>query len=199
MGVNFSKYSHLIFFVVVLPGLSWLISIGFFQLFPNWPNWMESPSPFFVYGVLYYLFDKYAWKLDIFRKVGIVWFPNLSGRWTGIQRSSFMKDGENVEVDGAIEVRQSFSSISINAYYSKSDSFSVTANFSKLNGEIYLYYSYDNDPNTLKQGTMQKHKGTAKIKKLPTTDEIVGFYWNSIGNSGDMKYRFDQPELLGRL
>lgn len=199
MGVNFSKSSHIVFFAIILPALSWIITIIFFQLFPNWPNWMESPSPLFAYGLLYYLFDRCAWKLGIFRKVGVVWFPNLSGRWIGIQRSSFIKNGKNVKVNGVLEIRQSFSSVSINAYYSKSESLSVTASFSKLNGEVYLYYSFDNDPNTFKQGTMQKHRGTAKIKKLPKSDEIIGFYWNSIGNSGDMKYRFDQSKLLGRL
>lgn len=199
MGINFSKSSHIIFFAGVLPAISWFFSVLFFNIFPNWPNWAEAPSPLLVYGIIYYIFDRYAWKAKVFNNVGITRFPDLSGRWVGKQISSYIEDGKNVELEGALEVRQTFSNISINAYYGKSDSISVVGSFSELNGEIYLFYTFDNDPNTLKQGTMQKHKGSVKIKKLPTEKKLKGFYWNSISNSGDMDYVFDSNELLGRL
>ena len=199
MSIDFTKTSHIFFFGAIIPLSSWIISQWFFGIFQNWPIWLEGPSPLAVYGIIFFLFDKYGWKWKIFRDFGVVWFPNLSGRWTGKQISSYLKDDKGVEVKGSIEIRQTFSKISVNAYYEKSDSYSATANFSKLNGEVYLYYSYDNDPSTLKQGTMQRHKGTAKIKKLPKENAFKGFYWNSIGNSGDMEYLFDQTDLLGRL
>lgn len=72
------------------------------------------------------------------------------------------------------------------AYYKKSQSESVIANFKKLNGEVYLFFTYDNDPNTLKEGTMQSHKGTAKILYVPRGRTLRGFYFNSIGNNGDI-------------
>ena len=161
---------------------------------------MESPSPLFVYGGFYFLFDNYLWKLGIFHNLGIVWYPNLEGRWAGTQLSSFKdKGGKNVQVKSVLEIRQTFSHISINAYYEKSDSFSVVGSFTKLNGEVYLYYSYDNDPNALKEGTMQMHKGTVKLKKLLKENKLKGFYWNSIGNTGDINLIYDQKNLLGRL
>ena len=199
MSINFTKPSHIAFFGAVIPLASWIISQKFFSLLPDWPNWLEGLSPIAVYGLIYFLFDKYFWKWSIFRYIGIVWFPNLNGRWTGTQMSSY-KDGneKNVEVDGKLEISQTFSKICVRGYYAKSDSESVAASFAECNDQVYLFYTYDNDPGSLKTGTMQRHKGSGKIKLLPSEKRIKGCYWNSIGNFGEMDYVYEQKQLLGR-
>ena len=199
MGVNFSKSSHIIFFGGIIPALSWFASSWFFILLPAWPNWLEGLSPLAVYGIIFLLFDKFLWKLEIFRILKIVSFPDLNGRWEGTQRSTFKKDGKNVEVATCLEIKQNFSSVVVKGYYEKSGSDSVVATFKEINGETFLYYTYDNDPNTLKAGTMQSHKGTAKIKLLAQESKIHGFYWNSIGNQGDMFLDLKNRVLLGKL
>lgn len=198
MGVNFSQSSHLLFFGGIIPLVSWYSSYLFFNFLPDWPSWIEGPSPLLIYGTIYYTFDKYLWEFSIFRTLGIVWFPNLKGRWKGKQNSSYKEHGKNVKVEGFIEVKQSFSKVNIKVYYVKSESESVTVNFTQLNDEVYLFYTYDNDPSSLREGTMEKHKGTAKIKRLPKENKINGFYWNSIGNYGEMYYELKQKDLLGR-
>jgi hypothetical protein len=199
MTVNFNKPSHIFFFGIAIPLASWFISQSFFNVFQNWPTWLEGPSPFAIYGIIFFLFDKYGWQWKIFRKLGIVWFPNLNGRWKGTQQSSYIENGKNIQVDGKLEVTQTFSKICVRGYYNKSDSESIAASFAECNDQVYLFYTYDNDPSSLKTGTMQKHKGSAKIKLLPTENKIRGCYWNSIGNYGEMDYELEQKQLLGRF
>lgn len=199
MSINFTKTSHIAFFGTLMPFASWFISQWFFGMFQNWPSWLEGPSPIAVYGIIYFLFDKYFWQWSGFQKLGIVCFPNLNGRWKGTQQSSYKENGENVEVEGRLEITQTFSKLCARGYYSKSESESIAASFSECNDQVYLFYTYDNDPSSLKTGTMQKHKGSAKIKMLATEKKIRGCYWNSIGNYGEMDYEFEQAELLGRF
>jgi len=199
MSINFTKPSHIVFFGAVIPLTSWFVSQWFFDLFQNWPNWLEGPSPIAVYGIIYFLFDKYLWQWGGFRKLGIVWFPNLNGRWLGTQQSSYKENGENVVVKGRLEIAQTFSKICVRCYYFKSESESIAVSFFEFNDQVYLFYTYDNDPSSLKTGTMQKHKGSAKIKLLPTENRINGCYWNSIGNYGELDYEYEQKQLLGRF
>ncbi len=182
-----------------IPLVSWFISQWFFNTFHSWPNWLEGPSPLVVYGIIFFLFDKYFWKWDIFRKFGVVWFPNLNGRWIGTQQSSHQENGKGVRVEGRLEIKQSFSKICVRAFYSKSESESVAGSFCEINDEVSLFYTYDNDPTSLKTGSMQMHKGSSKVKLLPTEKKIKGCYWNSIGNYGEMNYKFEQLDLLGHF
>lgn len=199
MGVDFKKTSHIILFAGIFPIISLSLSWLFSKVFPNLPYWVDDLSPIYLYGSFYLLFDKFLWKWSILNKVGIVCVPNLNGRWKGKQRSSFQENQKNVQVEGYLEIEQSFSTISVRAYYEKSRSESSIAAFAKLNGEVYLFYSYDNDPNTLKHGTMQQHKGSGKIRYLPKDNRIEGFYWNSIGNQGDMLFEYEDKELKKRF
>lgn len=199
MGVNFSRTSHILFFGLVIPLISWYFSSWFFSVFSPWPKWLEGPSPLVVYAVIFLLFDKYLWKWKIFRILRIVFCPNLNGRWEGFQRSFYKKEGKNVEITACLEIKQNFSSVCVKGYYKKSNSDSVIATFKELNGQIYLYYTYDNDPNSLKAGTMQSHKGTAKMKLLPKENKLQGLYWNSIGNQGDIFLEYKQSQLMGKL
>ena len=85
------------------------------------------------------------------------------------------------------------------AFYERSQSESAVANFAELNNENYLFYTYDNEPNSLKSGTMQAHKGTVKLKYLPQENKLIGNYFNSIGNNGEVDFEFEQYDLMGRF
>jgi hypothetical protein len=45
MRIDFTRTSHILFFVVFLPGLSFAIGWGFFQFLPELPFWVETISP----------------------------------------------------------------------------------------------------------------------------------------------------------
>lgn len=199
MGVNLSRTSNVIFFVFILAASSYFVAKGFNALLPNLPFWIETLSPLLIYGILFGLFDKYAWHWKIFRIFGVVETPDLRGRWKGFQQSSHKEGGKNVEVPSCLEIRQTFSKIFVKACYEKSASESVVANFMKLNDEVYLFYTYDNAPNSLKSGTMQSHKGTVKLQHLTSEDKLIGTYFNSIGNSGELKFEYEGRDLFGRF
>lgn len=199
MGVNFSKTSNIVFFAAILPLASYFLARGFHELFPDIPFWMETISPLFAYGILYALFEKYAWHWKAFKIFGVVSVPDLRGRWKGNQRSSYKEKENNVEIPSCLEISQTFSKIFMCACYERSQSESVVANFAELNGENYLFYIYDNEPNSLKSGTMQPHKGTVKLKYLPRENKLIGTYFNSIGNSGEVTFEFEQYDLISRF
>lgn len=199
MNIDFKKTSHIAFFAAILPAFSLELAWSFYQIFPNFPFWLETLSPLFAYGLLYSLFEKYAWHWGIFKLSGVVTFPDLRGRWRGKQRSSYKENGNNTEVLAYLEISQTFSKIFARAYYEKSQSESWVASFAELNGDVYLFYTYDNDPNSLKAETMQNHKGTVKLKYLPKENKLLGIYFNSIGNHGEMQFEFEQQNRLHRF
>ena len=199
MGVNLSKKAHIIFFAALLPVSCVFISWRVFELFPQLPFWMETISPLLAYGILYSLFEKYAWHWGIFRLFGIVNVPDLRGRWLGKQRSSHQVNGKNIEVPACIEISQNFSRIIVRACYKRSQSESVIANFKELNEVTYLFYTYDNEPNSLKSGTMEAHKGSIKLKYLPREKRLIGNYFNSIGNHGEADFKYEKRDLMGRF
>lgn len=199
MGVNLFKTPQVIFFGFILPLISLSISWIFYQFIPEPPFWLETISPLYAYIVLYTFFDKRAWGWWIFKVTGVSNLPDLRGRWKGVQISTYKENGNNIKVNAVLEVRQSFTKITVRAYYEKSKSESSVANFSECNGKNYLFYTYDNDPNSLKYGTMQTHKGTAKVEYLQKENRLIGLYFNSIGNGGDMDFHFEQKELLDRF
>lgn len=199
MGVNLSKTSNVIFFAAILPLISFFLARGFYILFPNLPFWVETLSPLLAYGILYAIFEKYAWHWKIFSIFGVVSVPDLRGRWKGKQRSSYKENGNNVEVPSCLEISQTFSKIFVHACYERSQSESVVANFTELNEETYLFYTYDSEPNSLKSGTMQAHKGTVKLKYIPKENKLIGVYFNSIGNSGEIDFEFEQYDLISRF
>lgn len=199
MGTNLSKTPHVLFFAGFLTVLSIFLAWCFAQVFTNIPFWVENLSPLLAYGILYSIFDKYLWNWKIFRWLGVSTFPDLRGRWKGNQTSSYKVEDKNVIVQSYLEVRQSFSEICVCAYYQKSQSASVTANFVETSNGNYLFYTYDSEPNSLKQGTMQIHKGTVKLKCIPDEKKMIGVYFNSIGNTGDMDFEFEGCKLLDRF
>lgn len=199
MGVNLSKNSHRIFFVAFMPVLSCFLVLSFYQFFPSIPFWLKPLSPLFVYGVLYKVFEKYAWRHKIFQILGVVSVPDMRGRWKGKLRSSYKENGNNTEISSYLEISQTFSKIFVRTLYEKSQSTSIVANFAELNDDSCLLYTYENEPNSLKSGAMQIHRGTVKIRCLPGRKELIGTYFNSIGNHGDIHFLFEQDDLVGKF
>ena len=199
MNIDFRNKSHIIFFAGILPLLSVGLAWFFYQLFPNPPFLIDTISPLFAYGLFYSIFEKHSWCWKIFKIFGITPFPDLNGRWKGKQISSHKENGDNVILPAYLEVTQTFSNICIRIYYQKSESESWITCFSEINGSEYLFYIYDCDPNSLKAGTMQNHKGTVKLKYLGKENKLIGTYFNSIGNQGDMVFEFEQQKLLYRF
>ena len=197
MGVNLHRTSHVLLFVLIIPTLSIGLAYVFHTIFPSPPFWVDTLTPLVGYGLIYSLFDKYIWAWPIMK--GVIQVPDLRGRWEGIQRSSHQENGVSIEYRSVLEIKQTFTSINLCAFYQKSNSQSTIAGFAELNCQPYLFYVYDNDPNSFKSGTMQMHKGFAKLKHLTAGNKLTGGYFNSIGNTGDVELEFKGGKLLGRF
>ena len=68
------------------------------------PWWFDAPASFGFFGLFYWAFDQWVWRLRILRTLRIVSAPDLSGRWVGYVASS--RD-PNKRHDVAVTIEQS--------------------------------------------------------------------------------------------
>lgn len=198
---NFTSYAV---FVLVLVGLGVLgviaIDLVFGWLNYSRPLWVEIPGSLAIAGVLFSLFDKYFWSWGIFRRLGIIDFPDLRGRWTGELVSSY-EDGEKT-TSAALEIRQSASSTVISLYTEQSRSTSTVVTHGKAGDEQdAITYAYRNQRKALSPDTMQSHFGSADLRYYPDIQELRGEYFTSgeRRTHGTLKFSFDRKRLLGRF
>lgn len=201
MRVDFRKGNHAFFFGVIIPLVSLFIAWLFHEAYgKQLPYWMETLSPVYFYMLIFAGFDKYAWAWPPFRWFGIVTTPDLRGRWIGEQISSYKADGEkNARIETVLEIKQTFSKLIARAFYKASDSRSALADVLEVDDEAYLFYTYDNEPNSLKTEAMKTHRGTVKLLFVPGEKRLCGKYFNDIGNTGDMELKFESKKLWYRF
>lgn len=204
MRINLRKFTHILFFLVIIPGLSVLVVlVQNYLLKPFSGEWffpyLESLGFIGAYAILFTLFDRYFWKLPYFRMLGIVGFPNLQGRWRGNIVSSF----DNKKVKTFIEIRQTFLAIYVDMYCPQSQSTSLIADFVWAdNNQLELHYEYRNEPEEGAEKTMNPHNGTAKLNYFEDKNTLKGSYYNANrfdrGNTGTLEFKFQSKKLLRR-
>lgn len=139
------------------------------------PWWMESPSVLFFYGLLFVIFDKWAWK--IFERIGFLRTPNLNGKWTGESRSSFDEFLSGITAN--MEIFQTWTKIKIILTTEKSSSMSEMASITVSAPEgCYLIYQYINVPKPEAGKTMSIHRGTASLFFVKKDDSFTGDYYS---------------------
>ena len=155
---------------------SWLISppsaLGFFALL----NWT--------------LYGKILWSLPPMRLLGIVEVPDLRGRWEGTLASSY----DHQQIRCTFEIEQSAHHILVWAYFERSTSSPIAANFVTVNHRQYLYFTYSNDTGALSTEGMHAHKGTMWLESY--NGQLRGSYFNDRGNHGDAILRYVGKDLL---
>ena len=63
---------------VAAVGLSWLVVTTLSSL--SWPEWLVSvPSVAGSFGLIYGLFDRYLWRTQLMRRLGLSRTPDVSG------------------------------------------------------------------------------------------------------------------------
>ncbi len=126
-----------------------------------------------MFSIIFWLFDKYIWKINFFYKFLSV--PNFNGTWGGTINSSEMDNPKKVNV----YITQTWSQISIiledkDTYVrSISDSANITINDKNL---ILLSYSYD----------FQNSKGFSELRydNNLKKDKLIGSYFTSLPSNG---------------
>lgn len=134
-----------------------------------------------VFGVLYWLLNRYAW-----RWVGVTqWLkvPNLAGDWTC--------KGETIDADGnvryswhgTITITQSWDKLRVRLKTSQSGSNSISAALVRddIDGFVLLYH-YQNDPK-LGETELRAHRGFAEITFRKDLRSGEGEYFNGHGRN----------------
>lgn len=200
MKIDLSRTSHILFFVVFLAAVSFCAGWGFAQAFPDLPFWIEGLSPLGAYGLLYSLFDRFAWHWPVFRALGIVTIPDVRGRWEGEQLSSYKSsNGKPVRSHTVLEIEQTFSTITTKTYYYRWNDAHAASCFLNIDGVQFLTIIFESEPGVRHEGGGVANKGVARLQYLPKEKLIVGNYFNTSGNYGELKLHRVNRRLLRRF
>lgn len=150
-----------------------------------------------IFGLLYYFYDNYSWKLKFINKLHNV--PNLNGKWDGYLESSFLdENGRPIVMDVHFDIEQTWSKITVKSEFSKrkkntnnidmpqlfnkntSTSYSDTATFDIDNvAGPKLVFTYENNANDPKL-EIRKHNGCNFLIYKDNT--LKGEYFTDRGN-----------------
>ena len=178
--------------VVAVTGVSvllvWLLHLGLgaVDFEPEW--WLSVPSFAGCYSSLHWLFDRYVWRLGLFRRLRLIQVPDLNGKWVGVVESSYSKAGPAHSV--SVTVMQRWSKMALTFETEHSRSTTTTAHLRTIDlPNPQLSYQYVNEPKSNAPGTMEMHKGTATLEL--TSSGLEGDYYTGRGRGeiGTVKLR----------
>ena len=156
----------------------WLLHVGLdsVDFDPQW--WLSVPSFAGCYSGLYWLCDRYVWRLRLLWKLKLIQIPNLNGRWVGEVESSYCKGGGAHPVSVLILQRWSKIVIRLETEHSRSRSITASLKTNDLpNPE--LTYQYVNEPKSSAPDTMAMHRGTATLELVGHS--LLGDYYTGRG------------------
>jgi hypothetical protein len=135
----------------------------------------------FWYLVIYWLFDRHAWRLKPIS--ALLQLPNLNGEWE-VSGRSLNSDSQVVfEWSGIITIWQSWDKLKIRLKTSQSGSESIAAALLHDPTEGFrLLYHYRNLPRA-DQGELQSHRGFAEICFQHDCMAGEGEYFNGLGRA----------------
>jgi hypothetical protein len=144
--------------------------------------YIGEPSLMGLFWGLYKIFDKYAWKCNLLRRIGIVKTPILEGNWKGNYHSKRRCDKTNeiLENTGEVEltIEQTWTKIRIKQASDTSTSCSELAGIAiNDNMGIVLRYQYRNESKFKNIETMYSHSGFNKLLYLPKKETLEGDYF----------------------
>lgn len=133
-SINSSERWKILFFLAAL-------SIGIVSIFKLLiqsysidASYITTPSAFAIYGLVYMAFDKYLWKIQVLKTIGIIQTPNISGCWEGEAKSSLDDFKEIFKFD--LTIHQTWSNISLYLEAETKESISTMASINNTNPTI---------------------------------------------------------------
>lgn len=142
--------------------------------------WIEAPSIFGFYGLLYWLFNECLWKITFIRFIFQIKTPN----WNGIYKGQLTTSHDNFKqaIPFELEIVQKWSKIILTGRTANSTSNSFLGFFSEEETTSpELIYQYLNQPKTDAVSTMNIHRGVAQI--YFEKDLLVGDFFNGRGRN----------------
>ncbi len=164
---------------LMLAVISIVFSLGFYKILDNYrialPQWVESPSVLFFYGILFLIFDKYLWKLLV--EIHLIKTPNLNGKWFGFIKTSF--DEHSSKIRATLNIFQTWTKIKIVLATKQSLSYSEAASVViDVPEGVYLNYQYINEPKANAVQTMSIHHGTTRLLFSDKKNTFDGEYYS---------------------
>lgn len=144
-----------------------------------------------IFLALYFVFNKWVWKVGIFSK--IFSFPNLNGSWTCSGETLDTGGLVTYEWSGKIRIEQSWDKvlITLSTENSKSTSLSVVGGIRYIPTIGYrLSYSYENTPN-VGEAELRKHEGFCELTFSLDNCSAAGHYFN-----GPDRFTFGRMKLI---
>lgn len=132
------------------------------------------------FGMLFWLFEHFAWRWPLARRVLLV--PDLNGVWTCKGHTTNRK-GEAVSFDwtATVAIRQSWSRMVIRVKTIHSESHSIAASLYQEPGRGFrLIYHYENKPSATEPG-LQRHSGQCDLVFAEDTRSAIGEYFTGQG------------------
>ena len=146
---------------------------------------------------LWGIWDRWMWRASTFQRIQFV-PPRIAGTWKGELRSHWTDPDTNArppKKDAYLVVKQTFSSVSVMLLTdeSQSQSQSVLAKASKINGLSYLYL---NEPEMGADEGNHMHRGAAMFRLSDTPVALLrGRYWTDRETKGELVFGERCPKL----
>lgn len=175
--------------VLIAAGLSALVT----KLGVAMPWYVGAPTPVGVFGVLFFLFDRWGWPLAAWAHLSRL--PDLRGTWTGVV---CRRDGNTVELPVTVYIRQTWQRISIELKSQNSTSQSTMASLD-LAGRAHtcMTYVYSNAPRPGSEVDMHAHMGTATVELSVDGRSLTGNYYTGRDRHsvGTIELRFEDRAI----
>lgn len=190
MKIDSGNYQRMTIFAFVLAGTSVFLAHLLFILleksFGQLPEFIQLffsiPSVPSIYAMLFYVFDRWAWRLPMFKHLGVIDVDDLNGHWEGVIRTSWRNSqGEDPgDIPAELTIKQTATSIKIHGKFNQSRSVSIHEHFgrSEMLDQMALHYFYRNDPNYNAAPTMAMHEGSTILTYDKTRKVLSGYYYS---------------------
>jgi len=127
------------------------------------------------------VFNKKAWRWKLLRWLHDI--PVLAKKYNG----EFISDYDGKKRSGTMIIDQTFLTVAVQLKTEESNSRSLTASISKVQGVQYLIYTYLNEPRAEIQERSPIHYGTAMLN-ICNPMILEGNYFNGRKSRGSMKF-----------
>jgi hypothetical protein len=139
--------------------ISYGLHIAVDHFYPRLPWYVDLWSPVALYGIIYGMFDRHAWRWHVWRQIGLVTIPDLNGHYAGSMTSSY--DNHQVSRPCEFDINQTWTTIAVRGQFERSSSFNMITGVSVLDTVLpRLTYEYYNVPADAAPPAMHPHDGT---------------------------------------
>lgn len=173
-------WAHVVLFVAAT-ACAWLFgqTLNYLEWQPPW--WVEAPSIFGFYGILFALFNLYLWRNKYLRFIMRIKTPDLNGKYEGTLSSSHDKFVSEKRVKYCIH--QTWNKMVVFSETDQSTSQSTIGAFHLEEvHRMSFVFQYENCPKPNAPAGMNRHCGFAEFY-FETPQELTGEFFNGRGRS----------------